>query len=60
LLLQINYFQSNEQAPHAKVEKVELIPQGALENLELKAENRTQKENDESSNSKVLPGLDVE
>jgi hypothetical protein len=49
LLLKINFFfQSKNPALHAKVEKVELMAQGAVESLELKAENQAGKENAEA------------
>jgi hypothetical protein len=55
-LLQNNYFQSKNQALHAKVEKVELMPQGALQNLELEAENRTLNENaEQKADNQVHP-----
>jgi hypothetical protein len=47
---------NKNQALQAKVEKVELMAQGGLENLELKAENRELKENAELKvNYEVYP-----
>jgi hypothetical protein len=55
-VFQINYFQSRNQALQAKVEKVEFMAKKALENLELKAENRALKENaEQKANYQVYP-----